>query len=139
MIAYVDASVVAAEVAPAGPRWRDWLTADIVYSSELVAVEVKRMLHRLLVERHVDEESFAAGVASLDRLLMALTLMDLSPEVLKRAGEAFPTRLKTLDALHVATAVLVRDTSNPDLVFVTADHRQATAARALSFAVIEVR
>jgi hypothetical protein len=40
-------------------------------------------------------------------------------------------------AIHIATAALVRERLEPDLVFVTHDQQQARAARALALDCIE--
>jgi hypothetical protein len=44
-----------------------------------------------------------------------------------------PTAVKTLDAIHLASALLVRERRAPSLVFVTHDPQRARAARALGF------
>jgi predicted nucleic acid-binding protein len=49
--------------------------------------------------------------------------------VLERAAEPFPTQMRTLDALHVASALLVR-TRFPALRFATHDADLAAAALA---------
>jgi hypothetical protein len=46
------------------------------------------------------------------------------------------TVVKTLDALHVATALLLSERRGLDLTFATHDAQQATAARALGFACV---
>jgi hypothetical protein len=43
------------------------------------------------------------------------------------------TPVKTLDALHLASALLWRERSGDPLVFATHDPQQARAARALGF------
>jgi hypothetical protein len=43
------------------------------------------------------------------------------------------TPVKTLDALHLASALLWRERRSPDLIFATHDPQQARAARALGF------
>ncbi len=60
-------------------------------------------------------------------LLEALVLVDLSPPLLWRAAGLGPDTLRTVDAIHVAAALMVDD---PALDFVTYDARLAEAARA---------
>jgi hypothetical protein len=45
----------------------------------------------------------------------------------------------TLDAIHLASAVTLRDGLNEDLVFATHDRQQAIGARALGFEVIGIQ
>ncbi len=54
---------------------------------------------------------------------------------LERAAEPFPTLLGSLDAIHLASALLAR-TLVDDLGFATHDEELATAARAMGFRVL---
>lgn len=56
--------------------------------------------------------------------------------VLERAAQPMPTELETLDALHLATAVLWREASDSDLVMATHDIALGLAARAHGFPVV---
>ena len=53
--------------------------------------------------------------------------------MLQRAALPMPTVVKTLDGIHLATALLLRERRNISLTFATHDDQQATAARALGF------
>jgi predicted nucleic acid-binding protein len=68
-------------------------------SSALLAVEARRSTVR------VD----AALLPRTDLLLGEVTQVDLSPAVLESAGRMPDPRLRTLDAIHLATALLVRE------------------------------
>ena len=60
-------------------------------------------------------------------VLDAMFLAELTPTIRAQAGRLEPTALRTLDAIHIATAASL---SFPDLDFVTYDDRQVEAARA---------
>jgi predicted nucleic acid-binding protein len=64
--------------------------------------------------------------------------VDLSLAVLRRAAEPFPTPLGTLDALHLATAVLWGAQQDALPAFATHDQQLGTAARALGMRVVGV-
>ena len=49
-----------------------------------------------------------------------------------RAAEPFPTLVRTLDAIHLASALLARE-QIPDLRFATHDDELGLAARAVGF------
>jgi uncharacterized protein len=68
-------------------------------------------------------------------VLSGCSLVPLEPRILERSSEAFPTALGTVDAIHLATALLVR-AEQPDLTFATHDRALATAARAVGFRVL---
>src|SRR5437763_1371616 len=65
-----------------------------------------------------------------------MTLLDVTPEILRRAAHPFPEPVGTLDAIHLTTAVRYRDTHRLAPSFATHDRELAIAARALGFAVI---
>ena len=56
----------------------------------------------------------------------------------QRASETFPTVVGTLDAIHLATALAVREVEPIDLLL-THDAQLGTAARSLGFSVLGVR
>lgn len=62
----------------------------------------------------------------------------VTPAILGAASQPLPTVLGTLDAIHLATAVLWRESRDPDLVIATHDRALALAARASGFRVIGV-
>jgi hypothetical protein len=64
-----------------------------------------------------------------------LDLVRLDPSILERASQPFPTLLRTLDALHLATALALRP-SRPDLALATHDAELAAGARAVGFRVL---
>jgi hypothetical protein len=62
--------------------------------------------------------------------------LNVSEEILERAGGQFGLSLKTLDAIHLVTALAWRERLNEEVVFVTHDNALATAAREYDFPVI---
>ncbi len=72
---------------------------SLLGSSEILAVEVSRVARR------------AGGDAPVRaaRLLAMLTLVPLSPELRSQACLVGPPELRSLDAIHLATALSVRD------------------------------
>jgi predicted nucleic acid-binding protein len=70
----------------------------------------------------------------VDDVLGAVFLAALTSSIVQRAGRLTPTSLRTLDALHVATALSL---DVPELEFITYDDRQADAARACGLHVVQ--
>ena len=66
----------------------------------------------------------------------AVDLVLLQRPILSRASEPFPTPLGTLDAVHLATALVWRDRTKEELVMMTHDGDLATAARAFGIDVL---
>lgn len=138
MIAYVDASVVmrvALEQPDALPEW-DQLERGV--SSALVRVECLRTLDRFRLRAGLVDEEIAVRRAVIGRLLASLELVDVDLTVLDRAAQPLPTQLGTLDAIHLATALLWRETTGIGPVVATHDRALALGAQAHGFAVVGV-
>lgn len=63
-------------------------------------------------------------------LIWRVSLIELAPPVLARALELFPTPVRTLDALHLASMEFLR-AHGQDVKLASYDRRLLTAARAL--------
>jgi predicted nucleic acid-binding protein len=78
----------------------------------------------------------AEQIAAAGDLIAGLVLVELSPLVLERALDPFPIPVRTLDALHLATAHYLAERRS-SLTLATYDQRLAEAARHLGLEVIE--
>jgi len=112
--------------------------ADRLVSSELVAVESRRTIDRLHRLGDLPAEEAVRRLDVLAEWLEAVDLVLLRAPILSRAGDPLPTPLGTLDALHLATALVWRDRMDQTLTVATHDAALALAARAHGFAVIGV-
>jgi predicted nucleic acid-binding protein len=138
MIAYVDASVllrVALRQPDALPEWR---RIGRGVASTLILTESLRTLDRLRLRARLEDEEMATRREVILRLIGSLELVDLDTAVLERAAQPMPTELGTLDAIHLATAVLWKEMTQKDLVMATHDRTLGTAARAHGLAVVGV-
>ncbi len=90
----------------------------------------------MLGELATDDDVALARVA-LRELLESFRLVDLTRDVLNRAAQPFPTTLGTLDALHLSTALLLREEFE-ELRMGTHDAALARAAVAEGFEVFGV-
>ncbi len=86
-------------------------------SSELTIVETSRAAARL------DGD---AGLARARAALLTTAFVPISRPVIERAARLDPVELRSLDAIHVATALEMAD---PQLVFYSYDERTLAAAR----------
>jgi predicted nucleic acid-binding protein len=107
----------ALEAASAG--WARWVT------SAIAVVEVRRAVRRAADGAAVD--------ARARRVLDACGLLAVDRDVLERAADLAPARLRSLDAIHLATAMSLED----DLgAFAAYDRALGDAARAAGIPVI---
>lgn len=110
--------------------WGHWERA---YASELLHVEACRVIDRLRLEGTLDDDDVAGARTQLTRIERTITMIVLSRPVLERAALPMATVIKTLDAIHLASAMLCRERRRVALAFATHDPQQARAARALGF------
>lgn len=138
MTLYCDASVGLRALLRDGPVLRQWGTVDPTFTSALFQVEARRTLDRLRVTQAFSDEEVADAMFKLLRMERSLTILDCSAAVLERAGRPLPTTVGTLDAIHLASALILRDGVDEQLVFATHDRQQAVAAVAFGFEVIGI-
>lgn len=133
MIAYVDTSVLLRVVLRERGALEDLQSYDGLVSSELIAVESARTIDRLRLQGALTLEEAAARSRAVGDWLEAFDLVLLRPLVLSRAGEPLPTPLGTLDAIHLATALLWRERMGPLATIATHDSSLGVAARTYGF------
>ncbi|PYR92463.1 MAG: VapC toxin family PIN domain ribonuclease [Acidobacteria bacterium] len=136
MIAYVDASVllrVALGQPDALPEWRQ---INQGVSSALIMTESLRTLDRLRLRANLTDAEVAKRRATILALIASLELVEVDAIVLDRAAQPMPTELGTLDAIHLATALLWKQVTRTDLVVATHDGALALAAHAHGLAVV---
>jgi predicted nucleic acid-binding protein len=131
---YVDSSVILRVVLGEPDRLDIWPAITSPIASELIRVECLRTIDRARLRLGLDDRSVARHRAEVLAVIEGCTLVALDTTVLGRAAEPFPTTLGTLDAIHLASALLVRD-SVEGLVFATHDDELGTAALATGFRV----
>jgi len=107
-------------------------------ASALVEVECLRTLDRVRLAEGLNDADVAALREAAYRLIEAVEIVELTGPVLSRASHPLPTALGTLDALHLATALLWRKQTASDLVMATHDEALAIAAKASGLRVIGV-
>jgi predicted nucleic acid-binding protein len=118
---YLDTSALAKLVVsePESAHLRQWLgergPVPLVTNS-IGVVELRRLAAR------ISQEALSTAV----RLVARISVVGVTPEALTLAAEIPPTEVRTLDALHTASAALLSDLQS----VVTYDARMGTAAMA---------
>lgn len=135
MIVYVDSSVVLRHLLGQA-KCMDWERWEAAYSSEILGVEIRRVIDRLRLSSALDDDGVADTQQALAQIERSISTISLTRRVLRRAALPMPTAVKTLDAIHLASALIFQERRGSTLVFATHDLQQATGARALGFEVI---
>ncbi len=137
MDVYVDSSVVLRIVLHESDRLRAWGRIEAMWTSDLARVECFRVIDRARLSGKLSDISVATARQRVDELFESIELVAIDRRVLRRAAQPMPTALRSLDAIHVASALSVR-TKVPALSLATHDDEMAIAAKALGFRVLGV-
>jgi len=113
---------------------RIWSRITGPVASELIRLQCLRTIDPVRIRLRLEDDEVAGRRAAVLEAIEAFSLIPISEPVLERAAEPFPTMLGSLDAIHLASAVLVRDQFD-DLSLATHDDELAVAARAVGFRV----
>lgn len=140
MVVHLDSSVVVASLLGEPSRLNLGTLASTLFASELLAVEVRRVLHRLRLDGQLTDDELADRLTELASAESSITFLEVSREVLGRASAPFGTHVRMLDAIHLATAeVNAADLGHGErVIFVTHDVRLGRAATALGFSLLGV-
>ena len=136
MTAYVDSSVLLRVLLGQEGRLSDWKKIETAVASALVEVECLRTLDRLRLVAQLPESEIAVRREAVFRLVEAMEVVEPTWPILRRASQPFPAALGTLDAIHLATAMLWQESRGSSLVMATHDTALALAARASGLQVV---
>ena len=126
---YLDTSVALAHLLGESRAPSDALWGEVLVSSRLLEYEIWNRLH-------AHGLTVSHGDAARD-LLRRVAMLELTPAVLRRALEPFPVSVRTLDALHLASALYLREQRQP-ISLATYDARMVAATHALDLPVMAV-
>jgi uncharacterized protein len=133
MTAYLDTSALLRLVLREPGALDDLRSYDALVSSELIAVESSRTIDRLRLHGALTVEEAASRLRVVTEWLDAIDLVLVRAPVLRRASEPLPTPLGTLDAIHLATALIWRERMGALPTIATHDTTLGLAARSFGF------
>jgi uncharacterized protein len=136
MTAYVDASVLLRVVLRQPNALKEWKEIDRGVSSTLIATESRRTLDRLRLRAQLPDAEVAVRRQAILAIIASLELVEIDAAVLERAAQPMPTELGTLDAIHLASALLWQQVTGEDLTMATHDQALAFGAQAHGMKII---
>ncbi len=139
--AYLDASVVLRIILREENPLKEWDDLEFGVASHIMQVECLRTLHRLWLQRQLDDSEYEEKVARAATMMRYLDVIPIDENVIASAKGPLPVALTSLDAVHLASAMVYRKGQPSDerpVVFATHDVRLAHAAKAMHFEVIGV-
>ncbi|MGH7570859.1 MAG: PIN domain-containing protein [Gemmatimonadota bacterium] len=119
---YLDSSVLIAQLLAEDRRPPPELWSQSLTSSRLLEYEVWTRVHARGIGRRLGE--------TVRLLLARLSMLELERPVLTRALEPMPLPVRTLDAIHLASADFLRG-QGQEVMIATYDARMGKAARAM--------
>jgi hypothetical protein len=126
-VTYLDTSVALAELFAEDRRPPQGFWAGSLVSSRLLEYELWTRIHgRGCLGSHGD---------AAREILSRVAFVELAGHVLARALEAWPCPVRTLDALHLATACFLLERRQP-IELATYDDRMAVAGAALGLRIL---
>lgn len=123
-----------------GPEVLDVLRkSDHVFTSELTRIESHRAIHAAVVTGRLSSPHGDEAREQLEFETLSWIVHDFSVGVCLRARHPFPREpVRTLDALHLATALALRDI-RPQMALLSLDRRVRENAIALGFEVLPAK
>ena len=119
---YLDTSVALAHLLAEDRRPNAQIWQEDLVASRLLEYELWN---------HLQARDLARSHGDMARLMLArLAWLELRRDVLERALQPFPTPVRTLDALHLASLGFLRERGH-EVALATYDERMAAAARAM--------
>ena len=107
-------------------------------TSELSQVELRRVLDRYrLVTQASDSRLIEVG-EKIESIKKTMSTLNLTQSVLLRAGHPLPVVLGTLDAIHLASALIWQDVVGQPVTMITHDMQLAKASKMMSLEVLGV-
>jgi predicted nucleic acid-binding protein len=132
---YVDSSVVLGHILT-GDTTLGSARAEVAGSSELLSIECHRVLHRERMSGHLDDLQYSEAVELLEAIVDRLAIIEMGTSVKRRAAGPFPTVIGTLDAIHLATAILWQEAEPGSVVrILTRDKQLAMCAKTMGLEV----
>ena len=138
MIAYVDSSVLLRVALGQPNALTEWRDIERGVSSALVTTESLRTLDRVRLRANLSDIEVARRRATILALIDSLELVEIDNVVLNRAAQPMPTEIGTLDAIHLASALLWNDALGLDALMATHDRALGLAAQAHGFKVLGI-
>ena len=131
MRVYVDSSVVLAHILK-GDVALSGVSAEATGASDLLVIECHRVLQRERMSGALDDHQYGEAVQMLEDIMDGLALIEMGPSVKRRAAGPFPTVIGTLDAIHLASALLWQETEpGSEVRILTLDRQLALCAGAM--------
>jgi predicted nucleic acid-binding protein len=140
-LAYFDTSaLVKIYIHEAGSsRVRGLLTSYEFLSSAITPIELHSAVQRRRRQDEITQPNYNSIVSRFAKDRSYWQLVEVVPQILSKAEELVKTaNVRTLDAIHIASAIIIQDSFTTPLPIISADERQLAAAQSCRLSVIAI-
>ncbi|MCX7117340.1 MAG: type II toxin-antitoxin system VapC family toxin [Legionellales bacterium] len=138
MRGYIDSSVILRIIFGEADPIQFAKNLESFFASEILKIECFRTIDRMHRSLHLSDKDIAERYGALHAILKTIHFIKFSGIICQKASEPFPIVLKTLDAIHLASAILWQQQEEKECLFLTHDHQLAKAATTVGFNVLGV-
>ncbi len=118
---------------------RELIKKHRMLTSALVSVECFSALSRKKQAGELKSKEFDSLIKKIRESFDHIEIIRLTDEVLEKAGQVVVSSpVRSLDALHIASALIFQDAMQISLPFITSDHRQLETAQEHGFTTVLV-
>lgn len=136
-IGYLDSSVLLRNVLEESGSRIDLGRYDTLLSSRLIRIESFRVVHRLFTAGMIDAELTSRIHLRLRSAFEGVSLIEMSEHILAQSEGTYPLPVGSLDAIHLASAVALRNLrAYGGIEILTHDSQLGRCAQALGFSVV---
>ena len=140
-LAYFDTSALAKHyIREAGSaRVRALLTSYEFLSSAITPIELSSAIQRRHRRGEITAMNYNSIIAKINADKSFWQLIEPVPQVLSKAEDLVVSyNIRTLDSIHLASALVLQESLSMPLPFVSADNRQIDAARSCQLQTIAI-
>ncbi|MDF3818998.1 type II toxin-antitoxin system VapC family toxin [Leptospira sp. 96542] len=136
MIVYLDTSAVIRFLLNDTAKFANFGKWDKQGSSELLEVECHRTFDCMRLQGALNDLEVVDLKDELNELLKKVEIIELSSRIITRAKGSFPVVVRTLDALHLATAEAWGKYLDKQVTVVTHDKQMSLASKSIGLEVV---
>ncbi len=109
---------------------------EFAVASELLKIECFRTIDRMRLKGELTDEEVAGRHYALYEEIQKIRLIQIDGRIVARCCQPFSVQLKSLDAIHLASALAWRESTKETLIFLTHDDHLGCAAQSHGFSVV---
>lgn len=131
MIVYIDTSVVIRYLLNDPLQYNKFGKWEKGASSILLEIEGHRTIDRLRFSGEITDKETSELKSDFKRLLKTIDIISLNTHILERSMGSYPIPIRTLDALHLASAELWANYIKKPIALLSHDKQMILAAKSI--------